>query len=206
VKTADGGLELSDEYNLNSKRRRLPLIDIYHHNIPTMNKGCIDVVVSHTVAPIGVQGTVNALGLREWSIHLYKAIPHVDIALGQYIPQSNRGHEVNDDSHLHTVYQCVGNAHHFLIVEDSNPTPGDRPKECERVADELTDVDMSKAKETLRAVPVDNTSWHYSNQIWVFDALDALFDIGLLPDDHYAQAHILLCEFHQRVEVLNIVV
>jgi hypothetical protein len=53
---------------------------------------------------------------------------------------------------------------------------------------------------------VDNTSWYYSNQIWVFDALDALFDIGLLPDDHYALAHIMLCEFHQRVEDINIVV
>jgi hypothetical protein len=183
------------------------LIDIYHHNTPTMNKGCIDVVVSHTVAAIGVQGTVNAIGLREWSIHLYKAIPPVDIALGRHIPQSN-DHAVNDDSHLHTVYQCVGNAYHFLVVEDNSytPTPGDRPKECERVADELTDVDMSKANEALRAVPVDNTSWYYSNQLWVFDALDALFDIGLLPDNHYALAHILLCEFHQRVEVLNIVV
>ena len=92
-------------------------------------------------------------------------------------------------------------------MEDNNPTsPGHWPKECEQVADELTDVDMIKANEALRAVPVDNTSWYYTNQLWVFDALDALFDIGLLPDNHYALAHILLCESHQRVEDINIVV
>jgi hypothetical protein len=163
-----------------------------------MNKGCIDVVVSRTV---------NAIGLQQWSIHVYKAIPPLDIGLGAWdIPQSN-GDGADDDPHLHTVYQCVGNAYHFLIVEDNNPaSPGHWPKECEQVADELTDVDMIKANEALRAVPVDNTSWYYTNQLWVFDALDALFDIGLLPDNHYALAHILLCESHQRVEDINIVV
>ena len=161
------------------------------------NKGCIDAVVNHTV---------NAIGLQEWSIHLYKAIPPLT-QLGWHLPQSN-GHAANDDSHLHTVYQCVGNVHHFRVVVDSSYShvPGQRPKECQRVADGLTDVDMSNAKEALSAVPVDNTSWYYSNQVWVFDALDALFDIGLLPDDHYALAHIMLCEFHQRVEDINIVV
>jgi len=166
-----------------------------------MNKGCIDALVSHTV---------NALGLQEWSIHLYKAIPPLN-QLGWPLRQlESNGHAAIYDSRcLHTVYQCVGNVHHkFRVVVDSSylPIPGHRPKECERVADGLMDVDMSNAKEALSAVPVDNTSWYYSNQIWVFDALDALFDIGLLPDDHYALAHIMLCEFHQRVEDINIVV
>ena len=93
-----------------------------------------------------------------------------------------------------------------MVDSSYSHVPGQRPKECQRVADGLTDVDMSNAKEALSAVPVDNTSWYYSNQVWVFDALDALFDIGLLPDDHYALAHIMLCEFHQRVEDINIVV
>ena len=60
---------------------------------------------------------------------------------------------------------------------------------------------MRSADEALRRVPVDNTSWVYSSQVWVFDALDALYDIDLLPDDHYAVAHSTLCDFHQRLEM-----
>lgn len=44
---------------------------------------------------------------------------------------------------------------------------------------------------------MDNTSSEYSSQIWVFDALDALHDMELFPDDHFASAHAMLCHLHQ---------
>ena len=59
---------------------------------------------------------------------------------------------------------------------------------------------MRDADEALRAVPVDNTSWEYSSQIWVFDGLDALYDMELFPDDHFAAAHAWLCHIHQGAE------
>ena len=146
--------------------------------------GCIAVAISYAV---------DSLGVQHWSIHLYKEPRD---------PNSPTNDDANDDSRLHTVYQCVGNLHNFFVTVDSNYDPLEEPHIHfrQRVGDRLLDIEMGYADEALRGVPVDNTSWVYSSQIWVFDALDALYDIDLLPDDHYAVAHSTLCDFHQRIE------
>jgi hypothetical protein len=146
--------------------------------------GCIDVAISYAV---------DSLGLQHWSIHLYKE------HRASFPPTND---DANDDSRHHTVYQCAGNLHNFRVTVDSDYNPIQEPHLdfCQRVGDRLLDIEMRYADEALRGVPVDNTSWVYSSQIWVFDALDALYDIDLLPDDHYALAHLTLCDFHQRIQ------
>ena len=55
---------------------------------------------------------------------------------------------------------------------------------------------MLNADQALKEVPVDNTSAEYSSQIWVFDALDVLYDMELFPDQHFYEAHAMLSHLH----------
>jgi hypothetical protein len=145
-----------------------------------MDGGVLDVAISHAV---------DSRGINHWSIHLYKELD--DAALETDSNVSNR-----------TVYQCVGNLYDFRVTANNNYNQTQEPAidESIRVTEGMVDVDMRDADEALRGVPVDNTSWEYSGQIWVFDALDELYDMELFPDDHYAAVHARLCHLHQGAE------
>jgi len=47
---------------------------------------------------------------------------------------------------------------------------------------------------------VDNLSDDYTSQLWVFDALDALYEMEMFPDDDFALAHEMLSRMHVGVE------
>jgi len=145
-----------------------------------MNGGCLDVAISNAV---------DSRGINHWSIHLYKEVDDPTL-------------QTNGDAPHRTVYQCVGDLYNFRVTTNSNYDPTQEPAldESIRVTEGIDDVDMHDADEALRAVPVDNTSWEYSSQIWVFDGLDALYDMELFPDDHFAAAHAMLCHIHQGAE------
>jgi len=146
-----------------------------------MEGGVLDVAISHAV---------DSRGINHWSIHLYKELD--DPAL-----------QTNGKAPHRTVYQCVGNLYDFRVTANSNYDPTQEPAldESIRVTEGIDDVDMHDADEALRvSVPVDNASWEYSSQVWVFDALDELYDMGLFPDDHFSDAHHMLCDLHQGAE------
>ena len=149
-----------------------------------MLSGRVDVAVSHEV---------DTRGIHHWSIHLYEEL----LGYSTLLPMN--GDAPLQVPPLRTVYECVGNRYNFRVTVNGNYNPFQEPRPDESicVADRLVDVDMRNADEALRAVPVDNTAWEYSSQVWVFDALDALYDIQLIPDTHFADTHISLCELRQ---------
>jgi len=161
----------------------------HHHNTTTptiMNGGCFDVAISNEV---------DSRGITKWSIHLYKQFSDETIHK-----------QTNGDIPLRTVFQCVGPPYHYTVEVREHQDVLHNPSHLHsiRVTGGIVDVDYDDADEALRVVPVDNTSDEYTSQIWVFDALDAMYDMELFPDDDFAEAHGLLCEMHQGVEDMDI--
>jgi len=144
-----------------------------------MDGGCLDVAISHAV---------DSRGINHWSIHLYRELLNPTL-------------QTDGDAPGRRVYRGVGDVFHFRVtVTDYDPTQQPAIEESIRVTEGMAGADMHDADEALREVPVDNTSWEYSSQIWVFDALDVLYDMELFPDNHFSDAHAMLCHLHQGAE------
>lgn len=148
-----------------------------------MNGGCFDVAISDQV---------DSRGITKWSIHLYK---HFD----------DPTHQTNGDIPLRTVFQCHGIPHHWdiFVLDHQDVLHDPNHLHSINVTDGIVDDDYDDADEALRGVPVDNTSEEFTSQIWVFDALDAMYDMELFTDEDFADTHAILSEMHQGVEDMD---
>jgi hypothetical protein len=146
--------------------------------------GCVDV---------GISNEVDSRGLRKWSIHLFREPQDaILLANGDILPETPR-----------SIFRCQGVPHNYVVqVILLQAVPHDLyHKQSVRVTGPwINNTDLQEAFYKLHNdVPVDNTSDQYTSQLWVFDALDALYDMELFPDDDFEEAHALLCGLHQEV-------
>ena len=145
-----------------------------------MDGGCLDIAISNQP---------DILGLNRWSIHLYK----------QFQDPAVQAHGTNP---VLTVFECVGNPHHYLLgivtIQDVIFDLNHLQTVC--ITEGMVNADFEIADETLREVPVDNTSDEFTSQIWVLDALDALYDVEVISNEDFAQVHEALADIHQSVE------
>jgi len=129
-------------------------------------------------------------GISIWSIHVYTVIR-----------QAN-GHANLNLRPRRTHFKCVGDPYRFRLqsIQDAVYIPVDYADKV-NVTRRLDEAEVSDVDEGLRRVPMDNTDPVFSSQIWVFDVLDALYDMGFFPDEEFAVAHAVLAYLHQRLVV-----
>jgi hypothetical protein len=141
---------------------------------------------------VGISRQVDSLGIPKWSVQLFK---QTDLA---FLP-TNGDVPTNP---LRIIFRCQGVPHYYFLQIRYRQNVAADPYHAESVrvtGPGITDGDLDDALDALREVPVDNTSDVYTSQVWVFDALDAMYDMELFPDDDFEEAHAFLSRRHQAV-------
>jgi hypothetical protein len=97
-----------------------------------------------------------------------------------------------------TVYQAAGDpeAYYFNIITEHDPREDPIHLRSIAVYDGFSQTEMKEVDRVLRIVPVDNESYNFNCQVWVFDALEKLNDEELIPDYDYAEVYEKLMAIH----------
>jgi hypothetical protein len=125
-------------------------------------------------------------GISIWCIHVYTVIRQANVHANLNL-RPRRTH-----------FKCIGDPYRFRLqsIQDAVYIPADYADNVN-----ITRRTVGDADEGLRRVPMDNTDPVFSSQIWVFDVLDALYDMGVFPDEEFAEAYAVLAFLHQRLVV-----
>ena len=123
---------------------------------------------------VAISKSIDGRGMNHWAIHLF--------------PEDSHG----------TVYEAAGDpeAYYFNSIADYDPreTPGHWRSIA--VYDGFTEEEMIQVDRVLRTVPVDNESYNFNCQVWVFEALERLNEEELIPDYEYAEGYETLMSLH----------
>jgi hypothetical protein len=123
---------------------------------------------------VAISKSIDGRGMNHWAIHLFL--------------EDKKG----------TVYEAAGDPedYFFNVITDYNPreTPGHW--RSIPVCDGLDTEEMAQFDSILRTIPVDNESYNFNCQVWVFDALEKLFEGDLISDCEYAEAYETLMALH----------
>jgi hypothetical protein len=118
--------------------------------------------------------SIDGRGMNHWSLHLFH--------------ENTKG----------TVYEAAGDpeAYYFNVIAKHDPRKDPIHLRSIEVYDGFSDGEMKDVDRILRTVPVDNESYNFNCQVWVFDALEKLNEEELIPDYEYAEIYEKLMAIH----------
>ena len=153
----------------------------HHQNTRTMG-----------ICEIAVSRDVDYNGIPEWSFRFYRPSE----------ARQTTGPEPASKVTAFTIQGSPGRPFRLRIIYDYWPWPNPNDTHVFRVASNMAEAEFVDACTELRYVPIDNTpspDYDYSSQVWVFDALDGLFELNLFEDneDDLYNAMYDLSEVHQ---------
>jgi uncharacterized Zn finger protein len=96
------------------------------------------------------------------------------------------------------LYEAAGDPEEYYlnVIEDHDPRTDAIHWRSIEVCDGISTIDMALMDEELRKVAVDNESYNFNCQVWVFEALEVLFDMELIPSYEYHEAYEKLMALH----------
>lgn len=123
---------------------------------------------------VAISKSIDGRGMNHWAIHLF-----------------------TEDSNG-TIFEAAGDpeAYYFNIIADYDPRKTAGHWRSIAIYDGLTKEDMIEVDRILKTMPVDNESYHFNCQIWVFEALEKLNDEELIPEYEYAEGYEALMALH----------
>ena len=119
---------------------------------------------------VAISKSVDGRGMNHWSLHLFT--------------ESTKG----------TVYEAGGDPEvYFLnVIEEHDPRTDPIHWKSIPIYDCFSTDEVMEVDRILKTISVDNESYNFNCQVWVFDALEKLNEEGLIPDYEYAEAYEML--------------
>ena len=123
---------------------------------------------------VAISNSIDGRGMNHWSIHLYQ------------------------EDHPGNIYEAAGDPeeYYFNVIEDHDPRTDAIHWRSIEVCDGISTTEMKLMDEELRNVGVDNESYNFNCQVWVFEALEVLFDMELIPSYEYHEVYEKLMALH----------
>jgi hypothetical protein len=123
---------------------------------------------------VAISKSIDGRGMNHWSLHLSE--------------ECSKG----------TVYEAAGDPEAYYFNAIANHDPRDDPIHWRsiEVYDGFSKEEMIAIDRILRQIPVDNDSYNFNCQVWVFDALEELSEEELIPDYEYAEVYEKLMALH----------
>ena len=123
---------------------------------------------------VAISNSVDGRGMNHWSIHLYQ--------------EEQNG----------SIYEAAGDPEEYYlnVIKGHDPRTDAIHWRSIEVCDGICESDIRLMDEELRKVPVDNESYNFNCQVWVFEALEVLYDMELIPNYEYHEAYEKLMALH----------